>query len=115
MCKLAYKEWRDKDEYILHVDDVLATELPKATPIKKQNLPEVCRSEITEFLGESKTRKSWLLFLRGVANVFAIEHDKRTQMCSLWVAGKLVAQWHCIDPYECPSFPYLLVRDGIKF
>ena len=97
MFMLAFKETDSigDREYILHVDDVLVTELPKAPPIKKENLPKVCRSEITEFLGESKTRKSWLLFLQGTPNVFAIEHDKRTQMCSLWVAGKLLAQWHC--------------------
>ena len=93
MFMLAFKETYQMEdrEHILHVDDVLVTELPKAPPMKKENLPEVCRSEITEYLGESKTRKSWILILRGVANVFAIEHDKRTQMCTLWVAGKLVA------------------------
>ena len=46
-CKLAYND--EKEEYILHIDDTLATELPPAPATTKDNLPPVCRSDVYEF------------------------------------------------------------------
>ena len=66
-------------QYSLHINDVLVTELPEAPPITKENIPEVCRSEITKWAGESRTRKTWMLFIRGEREVITIEHEKRTQ------------------------------------
>ena len=47
-CKLAW-EGDHYGEYILHINDTLATELPPAPAITKDNLPPVCRSDVYEF------------------------------------------------------------------
>ena len=71
MCELTYDGgWGGvwgyiTGKYTLHIDDVLATKLPEAPPIKVENIPEVCRSEFHEFAGERITRLSQLLFIRG--------------------------------------------------
>ena len=94
------------------MDDVLASELPLAPPIKKENLDPVCRSEVLEHIGETITRVDWLVFLRGVSTTFAAEHNKRTQTCTISVAGKMVSQFSCEDPSETPELPYLITREG---
>ena len=73
-CKL---EVGTRNDFILHIDDVLATELPPAPAITKENLPPVCRSEIHEFIGETVTCVTWTIFLFGVLVPFTAEHNKR--------------------------------------
>ena len=81
--------------YSLTIEDVPATDLPPAPPIKKENLDQVCRSEVLEHIGETITRVDWPLFLRGVRTTFAAEHNKRTQTCTISVAGKIFHQFSC--------------------
>ena len=97
------------------IEDVLATDLPQAPPIKKENLDPVCRSEVLEYIGETITRVDWLLFLRGLRITFTAEHNRRTQTCTIYVAGKIVSQFSCEDPSETPELPYLITREGQKF
>ena len=73
MCKLAF----NYPDYILHLGDILATELPPAPPIKKENLPPVCRSDVLEFMGETVARLTWILFLFGVRFTFTAEFNRR--------------------------------------
>ena len=102
-------------EYVLHLDDELATELPEAPPITKDNLPPVCRSEVLEFIGETITRVTWTLFLSGVKVLFTAEHNRRMQTGSLLVSGKIVFQWNCEDPAESSDLPYLMTKESQKF
>ena len=99
-------------DYILTIKDVLATKLPLAPPIKKENLAPVCRSEVLEYIGEIITRVDWLLFVRGLRTTFSAEHNKRTQTCTISVAGKMVSQFSCEDPSETSELPYLITREG---
>lgn len=102
-------------EYILHLDDVEATELPLAPPITKANLPPVCRSDVHEFIGETITRLTWTLFLSGVRASFTAEFNKRMQTGTISVDGKIVFQWNCEDPAESPDLPYNMTKQGQKF
>ena len=99
----------------MYFDDVLATELPLAPLIKKENLAPVCRSEILEHLGETITRITWLLFLFGVRVSFTAEYNRRMKTGLLQVAGKTVFQWNCEDPSDCPDLPHTFTREGQKF
>ena len=63
VCKLGFKgDFDGGGEYTLEINDVPVSELPEAPPITKENVPEVCRSDYTEFPGESRIRKTWNLF-----------------------------------------------------
>ena len=99
-------------KYILHINDVLATELPPAPAITKDNLPPVCRSEVYEFIGETVTRLTWTLFLFGVCAPFTAEFNKRMQTGTFQVAGKTVFQWDCEDPAQSPDLPYHMIKQG---
>ena len=107
-CKLTSS--KDEYEYILYLDDVLATELPPAPPITKENLPPVCRSDVHEFCGETVTRLTWILFLFGVCTPFTAEFNKRMQTGTYSVDGKIVFQWSCEDPAESPDLPHVMTK-----
>ena len=109
MCKLAYR-LTTFGEYILHLDDVLATELPQAPPITKTNLPPVCRSDVHEFIGETVTRITWILFLSGIRFPFTAEFNKRMQTGSFKIDGKIEFQWSCEDPAESSDLPHIITR-----
>ena len=85
MCKLSYVGECSRTDvgYILYLDDVLATELPLAPTIAKENLNTVYRSEELEFIGETITRVTWIVFLFGLRATFTAEHSKRMQKSSL--------------------------------
>ena len=117
-CGLTFKKNEDaipqfpRGDYILTIEDVLATDLALAPPIEKENLDPVCRSEVLEYNGETITRVDWLLFVRGLRTTFSAEHNKRTQTCTISVAGKMVSQFSCEDPSETSELPYLITREG---
>ena len=114
-CKLAYNNAGNKPiegEYILHLDDILVTELPPAHAMTKKNIPPVCRSEVHEFIGETVTRLTWTLFLFGVCTPFTAEFNKRMQTGTYSVAGKIVFQWSCEDPAESSDLPYVMTKEG---
>ena len=51
-CKLGYEGTCKEGNYLFWINDVLATSLPKAPPIKKDNIPVVCQSENLVILGD---------------------------------------------------------------
>ena len=112
-CKLA--DGVRGNEYILHLDDIDATELPSAPVITKDNLPPVCRSEVHEFIGETVTHLTWTLFLFGVRIPFTAEFNKRMQTGTYAVGGNIVFQWNCEDPSESSDLPYVMAKQGQKF
>jgi len=77
-------------DYMLTIEEVLANEMPPAPAIKRENLDPVCRSEVLEYEGETLTRVDWLLFLIGLPTTFTAEYNRRTQTCTISVAGKMV-------------------------
>ena len=85
---------------MLYIDDVLATELPPAWSIRKEDLNDVYRSDIHEFIGESLTRVTWLLFLFGKPVPFTAEYERRSQKGTLEIDGKPVHEWTCEDPLD---------------
>ena len=97
------------------IEGELATELAPAPPIKRENLPPVCRSEVLEHIGETITRVDWLLFLKGLRTPFSAEFNRRMQTCTLSITGKIVRQFHCEDPSETSELPYVLIKEGQKF
>ena len=116
-CSLTFKKTDDNyaapiGDYILTIEEVLASELRQAPPIKKESLDPVCRSEVLEYIGETITRVNWLLFVRGLRTTFAAEHNKRTQTCTISVVGKIVHQFTCEDPSNTPELPYVFTREG---
>ena len=51
-CKLAYEgDWR-AGKFLFWINAVLASDLQKAPPIKKENIPVVCQSENMILLGD---------------------------------------------------------------
>ena len=46
--------------------------------------------------------------------LITIELNKRTKMCLLWIGGKLVKQWLCKVPHNCPDLPHTLIWDSMK-
>ena len=75
----------------------------------------MCRSEVLEFIGETITRVTWLIFLYGVNVPFTAEFNRRSQTATFEVAGKLVSQWSCEDPARSDSLPYTLTKQNQKF
>ena len=58
-CKLGYEgEW-EKGKYLFWVDGTLATDLPEAPPIQKENIPTVCQSDNLVINGEVTKRTTF--------------------------------------------------------
>ena len=75
------------------VNDTLASDLQKAPPINKENIPVVCQSENLVLLGDVVKRVTFQLFIEGLLHQFVAEHNARSLCTSLEVDGKIDKQW----------------------
>ena len=84
-CKLTYEQKSGEEElgevngeYVLYIGDMLATELPTAPPIILSDSSSVLKSESYEYISETMTRMTWLVYLRGEKVSFVAEYNWRT-------------------------------------
>ena len=97
----------DIGNYILHLNDVLVTDLSKAPPIKKDNLPPVCRSTILEHITETLTRVTINLFFAGELAPLECELNRRSNNATFLLNGKMLKQFYCEDPESSQDLPYI--------
>ena len=90
-CKLAYE--REKDKYLLWINDTIVSQLPIAPLIEKENIPVVCQSDNLVFLGEVTKRVTFQLFINGLIHQFVADHNARSLCTFLEVDGKIEKQW----------------------
>ena len=115
-CSLSFQgkeeDWMGRviGEYVLTIEDVLASDLSKATPITMENIPDVCRSDVLAFKGKTITRVSWILFLKGSRISLTAVYNERLQTGILYQDGKILFQFSCEDPSECPDLPYFFTK-----
>ena len=72
------------------VNDTLATDLQKAPPLKKDNIPVVCSSDNLVLLGDVIKRVTFQLFIEGLLHQFSAEHNARSLCTLLEVDGKVI-------------------------
>ena len=91
MVKMTFNStWGYSGNWTLFLDDIDATKLPSAPPLGKDNIDPVCRSEVIEFNGETITRKTWLLFIKGLRVPFEAEFNRRMKTGAMLVNGKSI-------------------------
>ena len=91
-CKLAY-EGNAIGKYLLWINDVLASELPKAPPIEKDHIPTVCQSENLVLMGDTIKRVTFQIFVHGLMHQIVADHNCRSLCTSLEVDDKIIKQW----------------------
>ena len=78
-CKLGYEGDEKDGKYLFWINGILVTTLPKAPPIKKENIPIVCQSDNLVFLGEVTKRTTFQIFIDGQMEQFVADHNARSQ------------------------------------
>ena len=74
---------------MLWVEDTLTTDLPIAPPVKREDVPVLCQSDVMTYNGEVIKRSTIHLFIHGLLHQFVAEHNARSLSTSLEVDGKI--------------------------
>ena len=77
---------------------MLATELGKALPIQKENLPAVCRSTVMEHISENLIRVTFYLFVESECTSIECEYRRQISTISIFLNGWLLKQFSCEEP-----------------
>ena len=75
------------------IDGTLATDLPPAPPIAKEDIPVVCQSDNYEYKGEVTTRITYNVFVEGTLSQIVAEHNRRSLSTSVEVDSKIEKHW----------------------
>ena len=66
LCKLSFEGYYETGKYLLWINGILATDLPAAPLLKKENIPVVCQSDNLVFSGVVMKRVTFQLFIDGL-------------------------------------------------
>ena len=80
---------QDTGKYLFWINDTLVTDLEKASPNKKRDIPVVCQCENLVFLGDVVKRVTFQLFIEGLLHQFVADHNARSLCTFLEVDGKI--------------------------
>ena len=93
----------------------MATELPKAPLIEKENIPILCQSENFVFNSEVTSRITYNVFIKGLLSQILAEHNRRSLCTKIEVDGKIVKQWDGMTLEQFADQPHTFYVNEQKF
>lgn len=78
LCKLSWEGAWFGGKYLLWINDIQASTLPKAPPLKKENIPIVCQSDNLVLLGDVTKRTTFQIFIEGLMEQIEADHNARS-------------------------------------